>query len=110
MRLTLDRACRTAKLRLQFVRMGYTITIRLSRDLADWLERTAASMGVSQGQLVRDQLEKAKANGPARSFMRLAGVVAGPKDLSQRKGYSLDIPSSRWIWRTSEFTAGTSAR
>lgn len=68
--------------------MGQTITVRLTRELSGWLEETAARTGVSQGQIVRDQLEKAKAAHPARSYMRLAGVVRGPKDLSQRKGYT----------------------
>jgi hypothetical protein len=67
--------------------MGHTITVRLRKDLAAWLERVAAETGVSQGQLIRDQLERAKANAP-RSFMRLAGSIRGPKNLSTRKGFS----------------------
>jgi hypothetical protein len=68
--------------------MGHTITIRLSEELAAWLEEAAARSGVSQGTLIRDQLEKARASGEARGFMRLAGTVSGPKDLSRRKGFS----------------------
>jgi hypothetical protein len=68
--------------------MSHTITVRLSKDLAAWLERTAAETGVSQGKLIRDQLEKAKTNDSHRSFMRLAGSVRGPRDLSARKGFS----------------------
>ena len=68
--------------------MGHTITIRLTKELADWLERMSARTGVSQGQLVRDEIEKAKARGGAQSFMRLAGAARGPKDLSTRKGFS----------------------
>ena len=67
--------------------MSHTITVRLTKALAIWLEDTA-KRGVSQGQIVRDQLEKAKANGDGRPFMRLAGSVTGPKDLSSRKGFS----------------------
>jgi hypothetical protein len=48
----------------------------------------AARAGVSQSHIVRDELERAKAGGPARSFMRLAGSVKGPRDLSSRKGFS----------------------
>jgi hypothetical protein len=70
--------------------MSHTITIRLSKELAGWLEDTAAQTGVSQGQLVRDQLEKARMNSSPKPFMRLAGAVRGlPKDLSARKGFSL---------------------
>jgi hypothetical protein len=68
--------------------MGQTITVRLTRQLSEWLERTAAGTGQSQGQIVREQLEKAKAGGVGRPFMRLAGAVRGPKDLSARKGFS----------------------
>ena len=73
---------------LQYCRMGQTLTIRLTRQLAEWLERTAARTGCAQGQIVRDQLEKARTGGNGRAFMRLAGSVRGPKDLSARKGFS----------------------
>ena len=73
---------------LHFCHMGQTITIRLTKDLADWLEQTAAKTGVSQGKLVRDQLENAKAAASGQAFMRLAGAVRGPKDLSSRKGFA----------------------
>jgi predicted DNA-binding protein len=68
--------------------MGHTLTVRLTQELADWLEQTAQKTGVSQGKLVRDQLEKARANAANQAFMRLAGSVRGPKDLSSRKGFS----------------------
>lgn len=68
--------------------MSQTITIRLNKDLAAWLQDTAARAGISQGQLVREQLEMAKKANANKSFMRLAGIMRGPKDLSQRKGYS----------------------
>ncbi len=73
---------------LHFVYMSQTLTIRLTRRLAEWLERTAAQTGQSQGQIVREQLEKAKAGGAGRPFMRLGGAVKGPRDLSARKGFS----------------------
>ena len=68
--------------------MRHTITVRLTEELAAWLEEAAARSGMSQGKLVRDQLEKARAKGQAKGFMRLAGTVDGPKDLSRRKGFS----------------------
>lgn len=68
--------------------MRQTITIRLSKDLAAWLESTAAKSGVSQGKLVRDQLEKARASHGDQAFMRWAGAIRGPKNLSKRKGFS----------------------
>ncbi len=68
--------------------MSQTITVRLSQDLAAWLETTAEQTGVPRGKIVRDQLEKARAGGAAQSFMRLAGAVRGSKGLSKRKGFS----------------------
>jgi hypothetical protein len=69
--------------------MSHTITIRLSRDLAAWLEETEARTGVSQGQLIREQLEKARGSRGSKTFMRLSGTMRGlPRDLSKRKGFS----------------------
>jgi len=68
--------------------MSRTITVRLDKDLADWLEETAKRSGLSQGKLVRDRLEEARSSGAMQGFMRLAGSVKGPKDLSHRKGFT----------------------
>jgi hypothetical protein len=69
--------------------MSHTITVRLNKELSSWLEDTAARTGLSQGQIIRDQLEKAKTAKAGKPFMRLAGIMRGPRDLSQRKGYSI---------------------
>jgi len=82
------RACLGARERLHFRHMGHTITVRLPKELAAWLEQVAAKTGVPQGKVVRDQLEKAKTGSPRQSFMRLAGSVRGPRDLSSRKGFA----------------------
>jgi predicted transcriptional regulator len=68
--------------------MSKTITVRLNEDLSTWLAETAQKTGLPQGQIVREELEKARRQEQRPSFMRLAGMVKGPKDLSQRKGYS----------------------
>ena len=68
--------------------MGHTITVRLTKELAAWLEHASAKTGVPQGKIVRDQLEKAREAARQQAFMRLAGIVRGPKDLSTRKGFS----------------------
>jgi predicted DNA-binding protein len=68
--------------------MSHTITVRLTKELAEWLEQTAGRMGVSQGQIIREQLERAVAESSEKSFLRLAGVKRGPRDLSSRKGFS----------------------
>ena len=68
--------------------MGQTITVRLPKDLADWLASTAAKTGVPQGRIVREQLEKARASHANRSYLSLAGTVRGAKDLSRRRGFA----------------------
>jgi hypothetical protein len=73
---------------LHYCHMGQTITVRLTKQLAAWLAATAERTGLSQGRIVREQLEKAKASGRGRAFMRLAGSIRGPRDLSSRKGFS----------------------
>jgi hypothetical protein len=67
--------------------MSNTITVRLPEDLAKWLDHTARKTGVPKGRIVREELEKAR-NSANRPFLRLAGAVAGPGDLSTRKGFS----------------------
>jgi hypothetical protein len=70
--------------------MGQTITFRPTKKLADWIEQAAAQMGVSQGQLIRDQLERARtADRSSKKFMRIAGIIrGGPRDLSTKKGFA----------------------
>ncbi len=73
---------------IHFCLMSQTITVRLSKELAVWLQHAAAKTGVPQGKIIRDQLESARASSSRQSFMRLAGAVRGPKGLSSRKGFS----------------------
>jgi predicted DNA-binding protein len=70
--------------------MSNTITIRVHKSLASWLQEKAARTGMSQGQIVREQLERVRrGDRKAQKFMRLAGIVRGkPRDLSTRKGFS----------------------
>jgi predicted DNA-binding protein len=68
--------------------MGHTITVRLTSDLAEWLEETSSRTGLSQSQIIREQLIKAKTQSTSRGDMRLAGSVRGARDLSSRKGFS----------------------
>jgi hypothetical protein len=67
--------------------MSNTITIRLPEDVAEWLNETSRKTGLPKGRIVRDQLDKAR-NAEKRPFLRLAGVIAGPPDLSKRKGFA----------------------
>ena len=67
--------------------MSHTISVRLTADLAKWLESTSRRTGMPQSRIIRDQLEHARHQ--ERPFMALAGIITGgPKDLSSREGYS----------------------
>jgi hypothetical protein len=69
--------------------MSHTITVRLNKELAEWLAETSERTGMPQGKVVRDQLEKARTSAGSRPYMRWAGSIKGlPPDLSMRKGYS----------------------
>jgi predicted transcriptional regulator len=67
--------------------MGNTLTVRLPDDLAEWLDEAARKSGVSRGHIIRMELERAQKSSK-RPFLRLAGAVEGPADLSTRKGFS----------------------
>ena len=68
--------------------MSTTLTIRLTKEMADWLDQLSAESGVPQSRIVRDQLEKLKSESPEPAFMHLAGTIKGSRDLSRRKGFS----------------------
>ena len=69
------------------MQMGTTLTVRIPEDLAKWLEEASRRAGVAKGQIVRGELERARAQESSR-FMRLAGTIDGPPDLSTRKGFA----------------------
>jgi hypothetical protein len=56
-------------------------------SLAEWLNETARKTGMPKGRIIREQLDKAR-SAEKRPFLRLAGAIAGPADLSKRKGFS----------------------
>jgi hypothetical protein len=62
-------------------------TVRLTKQLAEWLDDVSARTGLSRSRIIREHLERARA-GSVFPFMRLAGAVRGAKDLSSRKGFS----------------------
>jgi hypothetical protein len=70
--------------------MSNTITVRIPRTLASWLQEKSIRTGMPRGKIIREQLEQSRAADKAsKKFMRLAGSVRGkPRDLSTRKGYS----------------------
>jgi hypothetical protein len=80
--------CRSSTLVIHYRQMSHTITVRLTKELAGWLEDLSRRTGVPQGKIIRDQLERARKQAAGQAFLRLAGSVRGPKDLSSRKGFS----------------------
>jgi predicted transcriptional regulator len=69
--------------------MSHTLTIRIQDELARWLEESARGMGISQGQLVRQELERARqSDAKGQRFMRLAGSVRLARNLSTREGFA----------------------
>ena len=71
--------------------MSKAVTVRISSDLAQWLDETSRKTGVPKGRIIREELEKARKS-EGRPFMQLAGVVDGPANLSSRKGLSRKMP------------------
>lgn len=67
--------------------MRSRITLTLPSDLAVWLSETANRAGVSQGQTIREILEKARTVQEC-PFLRLAGAVSDRLNGSTRKGFS----------------------
>lgn len=68
--------------------MSNTLTVRLSEDLLKRLREKARRTGLPVGRVVRESLETTleKENEPV--WLKYAGTMSGPKNLSSRKGYS----------------------
>ena len=67
--------------------MSTTLSIRLPDDLAEWVRVTAEQTSQSQGEVVRQELEKARQGSEQKPWMQFAGAVRGPRDLSMREGF-----------------------
>jgi predicted transcriptional regulator len=67
--------------------MSTTLSIRLPDDLADWIKSTAENTNQTQGEVVRQELEKARQTSTEKPWMKFAGAVSGPKDLSMHEGF-----------------------
>lgn len=57
--------------------MAATLTIRLPRELAGWLQQLAQQTGVPRGQLIRLALEQ-KREDEDRPILRAAGMLDEP--------------------------------
>lgn len=67
--------------------MGLTITVRLTKELSEWLTETARKTDEPVGRIVRRQLERAKREAGSQPCLRHAGQISGAPDLSTRRGY-----------------------
>ena len=68
--------------------MSHTLTIRLTQELLDWLKAASKRTGIPVGRLIRQRLEEMRSEEGQQKFMRHAGALSGPPDLSSRKGFS----------------------
>ena len=73
---------------LQLWHMSHTLTIRLTDEILAWLKEMSRRTGLPVGRIIRQQLESAKGERGNQRFLRLAGKINGPPDLSSRKGFS----------------------
>lgn len=67
--------------------MGNTLSIRLPKELSQWVKQTARNTGLTQGEVVRQQLERARSIAAGKPWMALAGKTRGARDLSTREGF-----------------------
>ena len=68
--------------------MRDTLTVRLSEELAEALQREARQSGMPKGEIVRQALAARLRKDSSVSVMsRHFGVMRGPADLSTNKAY-----------------------
>lgn len=79
-------------MRYDFSSMSRTLTIRLSEELAERLEELSRRTGNPVGKIICDQLERLREEDSRQRFLRHAGKIRGPRDLSMRKSFSCFKP------------------
>jgi hypothetical protein len=68
--------------------MRDTLTVRVTEELADALQREARESGVSKGEIARQAIAARLRRSRRRSVMsQYFGVMRGPTDLSTNKAY-----------------------
>jgi metal-responsive CopG/Arc/MetJ family transcriptional regulator len=70
--------------------MSNTLSVRLPQELLDRLREKSRRTGLPVGRVVRQSLETtlAEKQDKEKPWMKYAGTVDGPPDLSSRKGFS----------------------
>ena len=68
--------------------MRDTLTVRLTKELAEALQRESSQSGVPKGEIVRHAIAARLRKTSSQSVMsRHFGVMRGPADLSTNKAY-----------------------
>jgi predicted transcriptional regulator len=68
--------------------MSNTLTIRVPDELLRRLRERSRRTGIPMGQIARESLETTLDTAKEPEWMKYAGTMSGPRDLSSRKGYS----------------------
>jgi Arc/MetJ-type ribon-helix-helix transcriptional regulator len=68
--------------------MSNTLTVRLPEQLIERLREKSRRTGLPVNRVVRQSLEKTLEESTEPAWMKYAGTMSGPKNLSSRKGYS----------------------
>ena len=68
--------------------MSNTLTVRLPEELLQRVREKSRRTGLPLGRVVRESLETTLDEEKEPTWMKYAGTIKGPKDLSTRKGYS----------------------
>jgi Ribbon-helix-helix domain len=64
----------------QLRQMSHTFTIRITDELLAWLKETSRRTGMPVGQIIREQLDRAKTNDGKQPFLRHLGAISGAED------------------------------
>lgn len=68
--------------------MGDTLTVRLTEELAEALQREAQESGMSKGEIVRQAVAaRLRKTRPRSVISKHFGVMRGPVDLSTNRAY-----------------------
>jgi hypothetical protein len=67
--------------------MSDTITVRLPKELNQWLEKESQLTGLPKGRIVRDQLELSRTRKARQPFLDLAGSIEATPRLSRKRGF-----------------------
>lgn len=69
--------------------MSTTLTVRLPDDSLEWIRRRSKETALAKGRLVKEAIDIVREQHEEKKpSLELAGSLDGPRNLSQRKGFS----------------------